>query len=389
MITNAPATRQPVKLTGISGANPLGFLAALGVLVALRRSGYPKARLGWERSVAWIPVLDCGSAVDQVALCETLAAGLRGQTVAEDAEGKRLATQCAFDAAKKAVSDKQKEINKRGLRGKDRRSAIEAEMLPLRRDASEKRKVWLDALKSAVPRVELAIGKHINCTEDEYRDHASDFLEDAGYANRETVDLLAAFGCDAPVDKFGRMAATPFCFITGSGHQYFLDTVRQLLDRVTPERIHAVLFEPWAYRDDKLSMRWDPVEDRRYALMDRDPTASDNKSRTVWMANLLAYRALVLFPSAPSKKDLGTTAWSRLDGSPAFTWPIWEHPADPDSIRSLLQVPELKAASPDRSALIERGVVAAFRARRIQVGNPPLHKINFSLARSVVARHLR
>jgi hypothetical protein len=27
-------------------------------------------------------------------------------------------------------------------------------------------------------------------------------------------------------------------------------------------------------------MRWDPTEDRRYALLDRDPTAGDNKSRT-------------------------------------------------------------------------------------------------------------
>jgi hypothetical protein len=389
MTTNATATTQPLKLSGISGANPLGFLAALGVLVVVRRSGYPKARLGWERSVTWIPVLDCASPVDPLTLSETLAAALRGRQVSSDADGNRVETQHTFDAAKKAVGDMQKEIKKRGFRGKDRRAAAEAELLPLQRDASEKRKVWLDALKSAVPRPELAIGKHINCTDDEYRDHAFAFLEDASYTNRETVDLLAAFGCDAPVGKFGSMAATPFCFITGSGHQYFLDTVRQLMDLVTPERIHAALFEPWAYRDDKLSMRWDPAEDRRYALMDRDPTASDNKSRTVWMANLLAYRALVLFPSAPSKKGLGTTAWNRLDGAPAFTWPIWEHPADPDSIRSLLQLPDLSARSPASSALYERGIVAAFRARRIQVGKPPLHKINFSPARTLVAHHLR
>src|SRR5438132_7386519 len=103
------------------------------------------------------------------------------------------------------------------------------------------------------------------------------------------------------------------------------------------------LFEPWGYREEKLSMRWDPVEDRRYALMDRDPTASDNKSRTVWMANLLAYRSLVLFPSAPTRKGLGATAWNRVDNATIFTWPIWEQPADPDSIRSLLQLSELSA----------------------------------------------
>lgn len=271
------------------------------------------------------------------------------------------------------------------MRGKERKAAMEAEVFPLQEDATQKRKAWLGALQNAVPRAELAIGKQINCTAAEYRDQANSDLNEGGHSNRETLDLLAAFGSDAAVDKFGRIAATPFCFITGSGHQYFLDTVRQLMEVVSPERVHAALFEEWNYRDEKLSMRWDPLEDRRYALMDRDPTASDNKSRTVWMANLLAYRALVLFPSAPVKGGLGTTAWNSIDKTSNFTWPIWEAPADLDSIRSLLQLAALSAPTPNRSGLVERGIVAAFRARRIQVGNPPLHKINFSPARGVFA----
>ena len=53
------------------------------------------------------------------------------------------------------------------------------------------------------------------------------FLENGGAVKRAPLDHLAAFASDADVDEYGRLAATPFCFITGSGHQYFLDTVRR------------------------------------------------------------------------------------------------------------------------------------------------------------------
>ena len=72
-------------------------------------------------------------------------------------------------------------------------------------------------------------------------------------------------------------------------------------------------------------MRWDPAEDRRYALLDRDPTATGNKPRTVWIANLLAYHALAWFPSAPTARGLLTTGWDR--SGEAFTWPLWQVPA--------------------------------------------------------------
>jgi hypothetical protein len=195
---------------------------------------------------------------------------------------------------------------------------------------------------------------------------------------------LAAFGSDAITEaKSGCVVGTPFCFITGSGHQYFLDTVRQLVEHVEAERVYQALFLTWEYRDEKFSMRWDPIEDRRYALMDRDPTAADNKSRTVWMANLLAYRGLLLFPTAASVRGLRTTAWAQGKSSNAFTWPIWEQALDPEVIRSVLQLKELHEGDVDHSQLRARGIVAAFRSRRIQVGNPPLHKINFTPAGSV------
>jgi hypothetical protein len=244
----------------------------------------------------------------------------------------------------------------------------------------KKRDEWLRALAHAVPRPELAIGKHIDCVAAEYRDHARALLATAGQGDREPLDFLAAFASDACV-RYGRIVATPFCFVRGSGQQYLLDTVRQLIERVESERVRRALFEPWTYRDEKLSLRWDPNEDRRYALAATDP--STEASRTVWMANLLAYRALELFPSAPRRTALATTAWSDHESDPTFTWPIWSASAGPETIRSLLQLRELSSGSPDRSVLRARGVAEIFRARRIKVPpDSPKYKFNFSPARA-------
>lgn len=391
----------PVVLHGIDGANPLGFLAALGVLIVLHAAGESEAKLHWQRSATWQPVLtgiepggpvlstrqERGSLEKGLAI--VVAKALRGDEVPQEAEHQRKRAQERYDAAKKAVKDKFQKLKARGLRGKDRKAVVEAEVTPLQVYEERCRIERQAALRQAVPRPELAIGKHIDCSLDEFRELVGGLLDGAGQKQREPLDFLAAFASDANLHESatkrakGILASTPFCFISGSGHQYFLDTVRQLLGEVNEERVRAVLFEPWQYEDEKLSMRWDPSEDRRYALMDRDPAASDNKSRTVWMANLLAYRGLVLFPSMPRRGRLATTAWRDVDGEPAFTWPIWTDPVGPEAIRSLLLLPELSGDKPDHEPLRHRGVITAFRARRIKVGSERNYKVNFSPARRV------
>lgn len=371
------AASDSIVLTGIDGANPLGFLTALGALVVLRQTTLD-ARLSWKRGSTWQPVLTGISSKSGDALCDTIADALRGSQVNDQAENSRKIAEQAFSAAKKAVKDKQDEIKKRGLRGNERKAAFDGEVGPLDREMRRKRRDWLAALKQAIPRRELALGQRIDCTDEEYREHATGFFLDAGIDAREALDLLAAFASDACLEKSGRVTATPFCFITGSGHQYFLDTVRQLMGVATAERVRATLFMPWTYSDEKLSMRWDPAEDRRYALMDRDPTASDNKSRTVWMANLLAYRALSLFSSAPGSRGLETVGWSESDR--IFSWPIWDHPIAPDTIRSLMLQPEFSTEKLDRRTRKAQGILAVFRAKRVRVGSDANYKINFSPA---------
>jgi hypothetical protein len=374
---------ESLELLGIDGANPLGFLAALGTLMTIRQAGETQACLRWQRARTWVPVLEGISTCDPNNLSDAVAGALRGRPVSDDDERKRGATQRDFDTAKKMVEDKKKQIRSHGLSRKERETLVEQEVRPLERVRDERRQQWLGTLKKAVPRPELALGKRIDCTYEEYREHAGDFVVCARHSARETLDFLAAFGSDAcRKEKSDDIVPTPFCFITGSGHQFFLDTVRQLMEKVTREAVRQTLFEPWAYRDEKLSMRWDPAEDRRYALLDRDP--SDDGAKTVWMANLLAYRALPLFPCAPGRWGLATTAWVVIDGEDtAFTWPIWERAVSSDTIRSLLQLRELSEPERFRLSLRARGIAALFQSRRIKVGAGANYKLNFSPARGV------
>src|SRR5881396_3600782 len=112
-------TAKSVELAGIDGANPLGFLTALGTLVAVRQAGEKEARLRWTRTRTWTPVLDGVSTSDHDALSDALARALRGCVVSGDDEKRRKAAQRESDVARKAVHDKKKEIRQRGLSRKD------------------------------------------------------------------------------------------------------------------------------------------------------------------------------------------------------------------------------------------------------------------------------
>ena len=386
--STAPRSRsasagEPLLLTGIDGANPLGFLAALGTLTALRATGYGEVRLGWKRSATWQPFLTGLDATDRSFVARKVADALRGDSVEDQAEDTRKAAEQCYGAAKRAHRKKLQEIKDRGLTYKHHRDAIAAEADPLKIDVDRRRHEWRVALRKAVPSPELALGKHLDCTVKEYRENVVELTDSLTEGDREPLDFLAAFASDACLRDRSRdtLAPTPFCFIAGSGHQYFLDTIRQLMGKVDPKRVRRTLFEPWNYLDEKLSMRWDPTEARRYALTDRNP--SDDESRTMWMANLLAYRALVLFPTAPRGRRLVTAAWSpdvSNGGELVFTWPIWQTPIDSHTLRFLLRSADLVADQPENAVLRARSVLAAFRARRIRVGSGANYKINFSAA---------
>ncbi|HZT72150.1 MAG TPA: hypothetical protein VE996_00690 [Terriglobales bacterium] len=231
----------------------------------------------------------------------------------------------------------------------------------------------------------------LDITCEEFRGCASDLIIKR---LRTDLDVLAAFGADADGDS-GRIARTQFCFTSGSGHQKFLENARVLTARADERKFREALFMPWSRTDQKYSMRWDPADDRRYAYLAADPSTLC-KDGTVWMANLLAYRALTLFPCVPDSRsaskshgasgprDAQTVAWSSEDGrrEPFFAWPIWEPPAALDAIRSLLQMADISdsAAAPE---LRRRGITGVFCSRRLRVGSGANFKLNFAPARAL------
>jgi hypothetical protein len=181
------------------------------------------------------------------------------------------------------------------------------------------------------------------------------------------AEFAAAFACELLTDEDGNILDTAFRTMSGAGHQHFLRFMAELARLTTREQIEAALFSPWRYEEQKLSMRWDPADDRRYALRWDDP--SGDVIRTVRGANRLAIEALPLFPVAPVGSDLETTGFSSLDGRGAFwTWPIWEPALPLDTVRTVLALEELQAARPNRRELAARGIAEVFRCERITIG---------------------
>jgi hypothetical protein len=366
----------PLKLVGLNGSNPAGFLASLGVLATIFRSAEnSNACLSWQESNGiWNPVIHskCASIPElSTRLAEILRCPFKPDPTAERLrESRQKLLDNKRTELKRAIEDQKR----KKLRGKERDEERAASVDPLESEVVTLRSEWLEALKACVPSSELALGKHLNAEQSELRDAMQKAVDDSSWNARETADMLAAFGSDACLlAKSDRMEPNPLCFVTGSGHQYFLDTVRQLTEQVTAERIETALSLDIPATDEKLSMRWDPVEDRRYALMWSDPTASDNKSLTNWAINLLGYHGLQLLPSAPTGKGLQSTGWTR-NADIEFTWPIWISRLKLDSVRSIM------VQEPGRLKALHPEVAAIFQSIRLQVGNPPLHKINFSPA---------
>lgn len=238
----------------------------------------------------------------------------------------------------------------------------------------------LDLLERSLPQRSITVFEEAadlsRVSRDDFRLEAERAL-----AQRATRDLgyLAAFATDATLED--QILDTAFRTMSGAGHQHFLTFMRTLVAETSRDHLEEALFGPWRYEDPPPSMRWDPDDDRRYALRFRDP--SKDQIRTVRGANRLAVEALPLLPVMPRWPRPVTTGFRGRGSRDTFwTWPIWEHPTSLDVVRSVLasrSVQELarEMARDDGSArrieflrldLQKRGVVEVYQSQRITVG---------------------
>jgi len=228
----------------------------------------------------------------------------------------------------------------------------------------------------------LTLGKNLSVPPADFRRHAIQSAASATRTDRRWADFVASFGCEVlRHDKLDRIAYTEFCFISGSGHQHYLETMQKLLVSTSREQVDAALFEPWQYRDERLSMRWDPADSREHAYQWTAP--GDEITVTVWGANLLAAEGSSLFPTVPSPTGCPTTGFRRQRRDVKFIWPIWTPAIGVDVVRSLVATSELADEDEDFGHLYRRGVVTVFCASKIKIGEGANFKWSFAPARAL------
>lgn len=203
-----------------------------------------------------------------------------------------------------------------------------------------------------------------------FREH---LCEQAESPNSEATAFAAAFGCDAICDDENVICDTSLRTMSGAGHQHFLKTMRDVLQGVTKEQIHKALFHPWRYDDPLkgLSLRFDPMDEKRYALRWDDPSSDPTRSRcgNVLGANALAILGIPFLVVAPVRCELHTTGFrGQLSRDCYWSWPIWNTFLSCDTIASALTLAQLKDDKVPRSQLMQRGITEVYRSQRITTG---------------------
>jgi len=220
------------------------------------------------------------------------------------------------------------------------------------------------------------IGDNLNITAKEFRTHATAAVaqahKNASGRDREFAEFLAAFACDQVQVKQGNkivMDDTSFRTMSGAGHQHFLKFMRELIENTDASHLESSLFEVWRYTDNGrgMNLRWDPEDDRRYALRWQNP--SSDPSVTMRGANRLAIEALPLLPCMPTQRRVETAGFTIRRGEGAlFTWPIWNCPISANACRSLLALPDIQVKRPNTGRLKLMSIEQVYRSKRFTNG---------------------
>jgi hypothetical protein len=310
-------------LAGLAGENPLAALAALGTLRVLDLAWPGRGvRLAWRLVGTWRPVLSAEGGCSRAEVVGELDRRLRGR-------------------------DGAPEFTLAGPGGGPRELTLTAE---------------------------------------EFAEVARRAAGAATGSDRAWADFCAAFGTDAVAGRRDGQEVQATAFRFTSGQQKFLGSIRELAfepaappppvgkrkprqaaDKGTSAiHLERALFEPWSYSDPKPSLRWDPADDRRHAMRALDPSDTEvSPILTVRGANRLAVEALPWLPTFGQGGEAATRGWNRRGEGPSWTWPIWGPSLAAATVASLLGLAELGRGLPARDALLARGIVEVYRARRV------------------------
>jgi hypothetical protein len=290
-----------IVLAGLEANNPLGFMAALGLLRVLDHraaavADAPRPRLGFVDAGTFVASLETPLTRDQII-----------ELVLRDAaaQGDNRALQLAYDAAGTMVAP--------GTPG---------------------------AIRDLKPPLEVA----------------RQLLDHAATAEPRTASLAAAWFSELVADNNGNTKPTALHFT--AGQQAFLDMVEELRRGLTAEHLREALDGPWLNTAQLPSLSWDASVARLYALRAGNP--SKEKRGSVPGANWLAVLGLACFPVVARGSRLVTTCVSGGWKDGVFTWPVWSAVAESSAIASLLRLDAASWTQPERAAY---GVETVFRCR--------------------------
>lgn len=288
-------------LTGLDGANPLGFLAAVGLL-AVAEEATPGARLSWRNEGRWRATLT--ASLDREALLAAAVADLR-------------------------TWDDDPAIALSYPKAKGGKLARDIKPLPVRF------RQHLGEQLARLPRGDLP-----------------GFLDRA----RRPLDYASVFATEIVEDNNGNTKPTALHFT--AGQQEFLKAVLELVAEVTAADLEEAIFGPWTYQRELPVLGWDSSVARDYALRADDPSKS--KKAGVPGADWLAFRGLALVPVAPVGGEIRTAGCAGGWKTGTFTWPLWSSPLGLDALRSLMTLADLQTTS--AHARRARGIAVVLRA---------------------------
>jgi hypothetical protein len=267
-----------LELPGLLAHQPLGFLAACGLLRSLtERRDFGWTKLSWK---------DAGGAGRFAVIDSERVLDIDGATQVLLCRSKQQRESPALGWSTK--------IDDRTKYRQTARSAIQGLREPRPRDDVD----MLAAL-------------------------ASDLVHDGGRLRSTAFDLTS--GNQRILQSIRVLAGEP-------------ETAKGKPDPLTRDAIEEALIGPWKYRDGDHSLGWDPNAQRLHALRGKLPE-KDNENRSVRAAVFLASQALPLFPCFSVRRRLRTTGFHEFDDDAWFAWPVWRDPISLDALRSLLAQP--------------------------------------------------
>jgi hypothetical protein len=185
---------------------------------------------------------------------------------------------------------------------------------------------------------------------------ARELLEYAATADRRTAAQAMAWFSELVQDNNGKTKPTAFHFT--AGQQAFLEMVEELRTGLTAEHLREALVGPWLNTSSLPSLTWDASISRLYALRAGNP--AKERRGSVPGANWLAVLGLALFPVVVQAGRLVTTCVEGGWKDSIFTWPVWSPAAEVSAIASLLRLDATVWTQRQRAAY---GIETVFSSR--------------------------